>query len=173
MYKSFKIVKVDSKYCDFLRKYDDKVSYNAGNKELRPFIGVLFTINNMEYFAPLSSPKEKHIHLRNTLDLIKIDKGRYGVINLNNMIPVTKKNYKELDLNRTSLNEKEFFRIELLRNQLRWITSNKKQILNKSMLLYRLHKEDQLPLSLKKRCCNFTLLEKKCEEYNNVKVSVG
>lgn len=29
MYKSFKIVKVDSKYCDYLRQYDNKVSYNA------------------------------------------------------------------------------------------------------------------------------------------------
>ena len=55
MYKSFRIVKVDYKYCDFLRKYDDKVPYNAGSKELRPFIGVLFMIGKCEYFAPLSS----------------------------------------------------------------------------------------------------------------------
>jgi protein AbiQ len=64
MYKSFKIVKVDSKYCDFLRKYDDKVSYNAGTKDLRPFIGVLFMIEKCEYFAPLSSPKSKHKKLK-------------------------------------------------------------------------------------------------------------
>ena len=44
MYKSFKIVKIDSNYCDYLRKYDNKVSYNAGLKELRPFVGVLFRI---------------------------------------------------------------------------------------------------------------------------------
>ena len=71
MYKSFKIVKVDYKYCDFLRKYDNKVTYNAGTKDLRPFIGVLFTIGNCEYFSPLSSPKPKHKKLKNTLDLIK------------------------------------------------------------------------------------------------------
>ena len=41
MYKSFKIVKVDSKYCDFLRLYDSRIIYNAGTKDLRPFIGVL------------------------------------------------------------------------------------------------------------------------------------
>ena len=40
MIRNFKIVKVDSNYCDYLRKYDSKVSYNAGIKELRPFIGV-------------------------------------------------------------------------------------------------------------------------------------
>ena len=38
--KSFKIVKVDYKYCDYLRKFDSKVPYNAGSKELRPFLGV-------------------------------------------------------------------------------------------------------------------------------------
>lgn len=60
MYKSFKLVKVDYKYCDYLRNFDNKVPYNAGIKDLRPFIGVLFTIDKCEYFAPLSSPKPKH-----------------------------------------------------------------------------------------------------------------
>lgn len=36
MYRSFKIVKVNADYCDFLRKYDKRVCYNAGRKELRP-----------------------------------------------------------------------------------------------------------------------------------------
>ena len=65
MYKSFKIVKIDSKYCDYLRKFDDKVPYNAGSKELRPFIGVLFMVEDIQYFAPLSSPKPKHKLLKN------------------------------------------------------------------------------------------------------------
>ncbi len=81
MYKNFKIVKVDYKYCNYLRKFDSRVTYNAGSKELRPFVGVLFTINKCEYFAPLSSPKDKHKRLRNTLDLIKIKRGEYGVVN--------------------------------------------------------------------------------------------
>ena len=100
MYKSFKIVKVDSKYCDYLRQYDNKVSYNAGTKDLRPFIGVLFMIDKCEYFAPLSSPKPKHSKLKNTLDLIKIENGTYGVVNFNNMIPVMDKNYVIFDLNK-------------------------------------------------------------------------
>ena len=70
MYKNFKIVKIDYKYCDYLRKYDSKVPYNAGTKDLRTFIGVLFMVEKCEYFAPLSSPKEKHKKLKNTLDLI-------------------------------------------------------------------------------------------------------
>ena len=130
MYRKIKIVKIDSKYCDYLRKFDNKVTYNAGTKDLRPFIGILFTINKCEYFAPLSSPKEKHLKLKNTIDLLKIDDGKYGVVNFNNMIPVTNKNYVEFDLNKKAIN-KEKFRIELMKNQLRWLTNNKKEIYTK------------------------------------------
>lgn len=55
---NFILVKVDTKYCDILREYDYRVSYNKGTKVLRPFIGVIFMIGDIKYFAPLSSPKE-------------------------------------------------------------------------------------------------------------------
>lgn len=42
----FEIVIIDSNYCSFLRKYDNRVCYNAGSKKLRPFIGVLFKVKN-------------------------------------------------------------------------------------------------------------------------------
>nr|MBP3259072.1 type III toxin-antitoxin system ToxN/AbiQ family toxin [Bacilli bacterium] len=112
----FLIVKVNSKYCDYLRKYDSKVPYNSGLKELRPFIGVLFYIDNMMYFAPLSSPKPKHQRLRAKPDLIKIDDGKLGVVNLNNMIPVKENLIELIDLDRTSddISEKQY--IKLLKN---------------------------------------------------------
>lgn len=165
MYRKIKIVKIDSKYCDYLRKFDNKVTYNAGTKDLRPFIGILFTINKCEYFAPLSSPKEKHLKLKNTIDLLKIDDGKYGVVNFNNMIPVTNKNYVEFDLNKKTIN-KEKFRIELMKNQLRWLTNNKKEIYTKLKLLYNLYKNNKLPNNVKERCCNFQLLEEKCIKYS-------
>ena len=166
MYRNFKIVKVDSNYCNFLRQYDNKVSYNAGSKELRPFVGVLFIVNYKDYFAPLSSPKKKHILLKNTIDLIKIENGKYGVINFNNMIPVKKNNYEEFDLNKITDNKEERYRIELMNNQLRWLTANKKEIYTKSRLLYNLYINNKLPKNVKSRCCNFPLLEEKCEIYN-------
>ena len=165
MYKNFKIVKVDSKYCDYLRNFDNKVSYNAGKKELRPFIGVLFMVGNCEYFAPLSSPKSKHKTLKNTIDLLKINNGIYGVINFNNMIPVIKNSYIEFDLNKKTDNKDEKQRIMLLRNQLRWLTANKKEVIKKSKLLYNLYKNNKLPKNVKDRCCNFILLEEKSKMY--------
>ena len=37
---NLKIVRVDSDYCDYLRKFDNKVDYNKNDKKLRPFIGI-------------------------------------------------------------------------------------------------------------------------------------
>ena len=39
---NLRIVRVNTDYCDYLRKYDNKVAYNKHEKELRPFIGILF-----------------------------------------------------------------------------------------------------------------------------------
>ena len=33
---AFKLVKIDYMYCDYLRNFDYRVSYNANEKELRP-----------------------------------------------------------------------------------------------------------------------------------------
>lgn len=166
MYRKFKIVKMDSKYCDYLRNFDEKVIYNACDKELRPFIGVLFIVGKYEYFAPLSRPKEKHKRLKKQIDLIKIEDGKLGVINFNNMVPVMKNNYVEFNLNKKANDKKEYKRIELMKKQLRWLTTNKKEIYTKSKLLYNLYKNNKLALNVRNRCCNFILLETKCEDYN-------
>ena len=149
-----------------MRKYDNKVVYNAGSKSLRPFIGILFYVGKCQCFAPLSSPKPKHKLLKNTIDLIKIKNGDYGVVNLNNMIPVEENNYLEFDLNKKTENLQDMLRIKLMRNQLRYLTANKKEIYNKSKLLYNLYRNNKLPMNVKERCCNFPLLEQICKEYN-------
>ena len=166
MILNFKIVTVDSKYCDYLRTFDSRVTYNNKEKEQRPFIGVLFNVNNYEYFAPLSSPKIKHKSMKNSIDFMKINNGEYGAVNLNNMIPVNKENYKLIDLNRNYISDEDKKYNELLRHQLDWLNENKNQILNKSLNLYNLYIRNKLPKSIFDRCCNFKLLEEKSKKYD-------
>lgn len=166
MIRNFKIVKVDYKYCDYLRSFDNKVSYNAGIKELRPFIGILFVVEGCEYFAPLSSPKVKHLTMKNNIDFVKIDNGNYGVVNFNNMIPVTSKNYDLFDLSSIPNDTNELKRQNLLKTQLLWLNKNIKNVKDKAIKLYDKYKNDTLPVRIKDRCCNFILLEDKCKEYN-------
>ena len=165
MILNLKIVRVSSDYCDYLRKFDNKVAYNKYEKELRPFIGILFKIDECEYFAPLSSPKEKHKKMKNTVDFFKIKNGELGAVNFNNMIPVNKNNYSLVELNKETLTISEFKYQKLLREQLEWLNANYYQVKNKSLKLYNLYNNGKLPENIMKRCCNFKLLEEKCKEY--------
>ena len=160
------LVKVDSNYCDYLRQYDAKVYYNAGKKDLRPFVGILFSVNNCYYFAPLSSPKPKHAHLKSNIDLIKINKGKLGVINLNNMIPVTLINIKKIDLNKVCFTKQEQQYLNLLNDQIYWLNRNKSQIYAKAVKLYTKYITNKINPVIKSRCCDFELLEEKCKEYH-------
>lgn len=166
MILNLKIVRVDSEYCDYLRRFDNKVAYNKYEKELRPFIGVLFKIDKCEYFAPLSSPKPKHLKMKNTVDFFKIKNGELGAVNFNNMIPVSKDNYSLVDLNKETLTISELKYQKLLREQLTWLNANYHQVKNKSFKLYELYTKGKLPDNIKSRCCDFKLLEEKCLEYN-------
>ena len=165
MILNLRIVRVDFDYCDYLRKFDNKVAYNKNEKELRPFIGILFKIDACDYFAPLSSPKPKHKIMKNTLDFIKIKRGELGALNFNNMIPVTADNYSLVDLNKETLTVSEKKYQKLLREQLAWLNANYNQVKNKSFKLYELYNADRLPQNIKSRCCNFKLLEEKCLTY--------
>ena len=167
--RNFKIVKVDYKYCDYLRQFDSKVSYNARTKEMRPFIGILFVVNGCEYFAPLSSPKVKHINMKNNVDVVKIENGNYGVVNFNNMIPVTSNNYELFDLKTKPKDTYELKWQNLLKAQLLWLNKNIKVVKGKAFKLYEMYKNNKLPERIKTRCCNFLLLEEKCREYNSIK----
>lgn len=166
MILNLKIVRIDSDYCDYLRKFDNRVAYNKNEKELRPFIGILFKIGTIEYFAPLSSPKIKHKRMKNMLDFFKIQDGELGAVNFNNMIPVTEKNYTIIDLNNEVLTISELQYQKLLKEQLSWLNANYYQVKNKSYRLYKLYNNDKLSKNIKNRCCNFKLLEEKCNEYN-------
>lgn len=55
MTKSLKIYYLDENYINYLGKYDSKVAYNK--KMTRPYVGVVYTFNELNYFAPLSSCK--------------------------------------------------------------------------------------------------------------------
>lgn len=166
MIMNLEIVRVDSDYCDYLRKYDSKVAYNKNEKELRPFIGILFKIDTCEYFAPLSSPKPKHKNMKNTLDFFKIKSGELGAVNFNNMIPVKESNYSLVELNKETLTVAELKYQRLLKEQLSWLNNNFRQVKNKSFRLYELYNSGKLPQNIKSRCCNFKLLEEKRIDYN-------
>ena len=96
------------------------------------------------------------------------------MVNFNNMIPVKKETYKVIYFNKKNLRN-IFSRKyqELLKDQLSWLSENYMQIMSKSYKLYNLYNTKRLSKNIMDRCCNFKLLEEKCEQYHNDIVSVG
>lgn len=153
---------VDSNYFDFLRKFEPRVPFV---KENRPFLGIVLQVNYRNYFAPLSSPKEKHIIMHEQRDLIKIDEGELGVINLNNMIPIPMSRCIRINLDNITDNKYR----TLLKKQFIWCNKNSKEITKTAEKLYNsVCYSDNKDSMLKKRCCDFKLLERKCIEFMKV-----
>ena len=167
--KYYFLVTVKSSYCDYLRQFDEKVSYNSNNKDKRPFVGILLEIKNIKYFAPLSSPKPKYLKMKNKIDFYKIKEGKLGAINFNNMIPIPETEYIYIDINAPCLSKKEKQYYALLAEQLRWLNRDGNSLREKAKKLYNYRINNKLPFNIKKRCCDFKLLEEKCNEYSKEK----
>lgn len=159
-------VLVDSNYCDYLRKSDSCVPYTMEKKSNRPFLGVLLYFNGMSYYAPLSSPKLKHVTMKNQIDLLKIDGGQYGVINFNNMIPVHNNSVTPVKLTPSPDDSSDDIKYKaLLSNQLTWCNANKSVIINKAQKLYNTIKGGTGWDSLNRRCCDFAKDEALLRQY--------
>lgn len=163
--KRFKFYTVNTDYIKYLREIDNKVTDNSpeNNKEKRPYIGILIEIGTFKYIAPLSSKKQKFLKMKNTLDFIKINNGKEGAINLNNMIPVKSSFISEYIVE----NEKDLKYKELVENQLSWCNEeiNKRKIRTNAEKIYKLLQTEKLPKNIRDRCCNFEALEKQCFGY--------
>ena len=155
------IYEIDPDYISYLSGFEEhlfrnkKISQNFNRK----YVGIVLSINGFDYFAPLSSFKEKHKRLSETLDFIKI--GQYAVINLNNMFPASIESCKQINFNEIQdLNYKN-----LLRSEYRIIRKKAALILNNANEVYRHKLINDGKSKLSQRCNDFKLLEEKLKEY--------
>ena len=163
---SFKFYTISGKYYSYLRAFDNRIPNTENEKSNRPFIGIVLDINNYKYYAPLTSPKKKHLKMKNQIDFLKINNGLWGAINFNNMIPVLKNDINEINLKileNDIKSEKEYK--NLLINQLRWCNSNNKKIIANAEKLHNFVFSKSENKSLRSRCCNFPVLEEACNNY--------
>lgn len=163
---NFSFFVVDSKYCDFLRTTDPCIPYTMDKKSTRPFIGIVFSVNGFHYYAPLTSPKPKHLHMKNQIDFLKIKNGEWGAINFNNMIPVPMVCLKKIEMKISASDTKEDIDYKnLLSNQLSWCNAHKEPIVKQASKLYDAIKQGKTWNNLAERCCNFPLDEQQCLIY--------
>ena len=159
--ENLKFYEINENYISYLSFYEPRLFLNkkSNQKNERKYIGIVFQINGFDYFAPLSSFKEKHKYMKDSLDFIKIKD--YAVINLNNMFPVPPHERKYVDIK----NEKDPHYRSLLISEYRFVKSIQEKILKNAQSLYKIKIREDNSSSLTKRCNNFIILEKACKEY--------
>lgn len=161
--KNLKIYYIDEGYINYLRQFDKNVAYNKNTT--RPYIGIVYTYNNLNYFAPLSSPKSKHININpKAIDIYKIKDGELGVVNINNMIPTPIEELTEVLPTVTDAKYKK-----MLEGQLTFLNNHKSELFKKINHFQNMFRKGHLNERILERCCNFLLLEEKFKEYNSIK----
>ena len=165
-----KIYSLDECYVNYLQKFDSRVCISKLDQAFgRKYVGAVFKVNELEYFAPLSS-KIKKQHFTDVCLYDEKTKTYIGSVKLNNMIPLPTK-YKQLlktidfnvlksskelaDRQYGTLLEKQHIKLNDV--------SIKYQILSKAQKFYRSYNFNP---KLKLLCCDFKLLEQKALEFS-------
>lgn len=161
-----KFYHVSDGYIVYLKKFDEKVAENKC--ENRPYVGIVIQVDEIKYYAPFTSPKDKHKKMKNGKDFRKIKGGTYGAINFNNMIPVPDNVLIPIDIN----NETDVKYRRLLQNQYKAIAEDSASIIKTAERLRQLilTENDKLTAydkQIKERCCNLQVLEDACSQYEN------
>ena len=157
---NIRLYEISPAYVDHLQPAAPHLFHNKkpGQQYERKYIGIVLTVHGIDYFAPLSSFKDKHRKMSEGLDFIKIKD--YAVINLNNMFPVPAGQYRYVDIAK----EKNPKYKALLLAEYRYIKSIQERILKNAATLYRLKTGGSIS-PLTKRCNDFTRLEELCREF--------
>lgn len=171
MQTDFKLYKLNMKYIRNLHNVDDKVLSVSPQmrKNNRVFIGIVIVCGSHKYCIPLSSPKEKHKHMKNSMDFSKIEVNvkLLGVLNFNLMIPIEEEQLQYVD---TTIfkRDRESIRYykKLCAQELEWCQANSEVICNKANVLYKKYISNEL-FAGRNRCLNFPKLESICKKYNS------
>ncbi len=154
-----KFYHVSDKYLSYLSMFDDKVPDASGIefRHQRFFCGIILKVNNVNYFAPISSKTKA---MASNVIILNRHKRPLGSIGLSHMFPVPLSEVKIKDFSK----EEKIYR-DLLSNELFFCNKNRGLIYGKAAWVYR---EAHIPGSLMNNvCCDFALLEAKCREFQN------
>lgn len=158
MDNKLRFYEVSPKYIEYLKQFDYKIPNIVYEDREKFLAGVLFTINGLSYFAPVSSFNKQ----QKTNFLINAGNYPVGSIRLSFMFPVPDAAVRLKDFS----NEKPDYQ-KLVQLEYRYCNKNRYAIRSKAKDIYQLQKHDSF---YQKHCCNFPLLEKKCREWEKTHV---
>ena len=154
-----KMYDISENYKKYLRKFDNRVS----KKEERKFYGILITKNKTDYYIPFTSKVNKKTSSKLTVNVKDKSNRVIAKLLLNNMIPVKEKYSYIVDINKSKY--RDYFNKEIAYLRKERIIQ---EVLKKSENIFNvLQNPDNNDYEFFKiLCCNFKLLEEKCNKYN-------
>jgi len=155
---TLKLYKMRDGFVEFMHNVDSRVQFNK--TERRPYVGVVLTIGEHDYFVPMESPKPNHRNMKSNIHIMKIEDGRYGILGFNNMIPAKKHYLIEFDIDKEP--DEKYKR--LLYNQLLFCNNHKQEIFARAKKTYDAVAVKRQPFFMK-ICCDFKKLEAEYTKY--------
>jgi protein AbiQ len=161
--ESLKFYDVDITYAKHLQSFEPKIPnivYKTGRNKF--LCGIVFSVNNMDYYAPISH--KTNVDTKLNIKIRDNNEKCISSIRFQYMFPIKKELVSPIDIDEE---EGENYR-ELLWQELHFCKDNEEWILQKAEKVYSLQTENTKKY-LTERCCDFKLLEEKCEEYEPTK----
>lgn len=164
---------VSDKYIKYLKQFEDKIYENKEEirTHARKYLGVVLTMNEFNYYIPMSSPKKsdyldfnKKVIRNDTKTIIRIkdSKRLYGTLRISNMIPVPITELEPYILS----NETDLKYREIILGELRYINKNSNKIIKNAKIVYN-QKIKNIDIGYIKNTVDFKILEEKLKEWNN------
>ena len=163
---------VSYKYIKYLMQFDNRIYDNKEDSRThkRKYVGVVLTINDFNYYVPMSSPKKsdyidygKKIIRNDTKTIIRIHEGGrlYGTLRISNMIPVPITELEPYIIT----DEKDLKYRQVILGELRYINSNAEKIVKYAKIVYN-QKIKNIDIGYIKNTVDFKVLEEKLNSWN-------
>ena len=181
-----KFINISQDYLKYLHDHCSEVYYKQFNYDNKPYLGILINNENNQYVIPLSSAKEKHKLWKNidanrflvyeNCDKSSLSKNAIykenpdgsikhilSAIDLKKMIPVKEGIYSIVDLvgKQNDTTEERNYK-NLLNKEYSFCLKILPSIIQKANKLYNKQIETG---KIIKFCCDFKLIEEKCNQY--------
>ncbi len=185
-FDKFGIYNINVDYLKYLHdNVDAEVYYSSSKYEKKPFLGLVVGIGSYMYFIPFTSCKPKHLNWKNvapdhyiiyeTVEKDKLSgnaiykaisedlvKHILAVLDMKKMIPVPNGAYSKIEFS----DVQDYKYRALLEKEYRFCQGIQEGILDRVHKIYDNQKRTGV---VRRFYCNFTALEKGCEEYGETK----
>lgn len=153
------LYRIEDDYLDYLSNKESRIPQGKYNGKDRPFVGVVYTINNLEYFAPLSS----QLHNKQSDFKVIIANEHKATVRFAYMFPVTKDCLIEIDFTEEYKKDRKY--TALLINEAQYINQHQEDIYKIASRTYEFNVTKRYGYD--KFCCNFLLLEVLAKNYQS------